>query len=199
MSFDKFSVLHQTFIKELYKKDEFSDVILQDEKIRQMSAELFNNLQHVSSEADIPNGLKDAANLAKRLGKPHYTFMIIEEPEENLFPVTQYELVKHIFQSLNSNPDNSVVITTHSPYILTAVNNLIQAGNVIASDVEKTPQVHHALGVNTSLQYEDIHAWALEKGNLRSMNDDEFQLISAAAIDDASDIINKDFETLLEI
>lgn len=199
LSFDKFSVLHQTFIKELYKKDEFSDVILQDEKIRQMSAELFNNLQHVSSEADIPNGLKDAANLAKRLGKPHYTFMIIEEPEENLFPVTQYELVKHIFQSLNSNPDNSVVITTHSPYILTAVNNLIQAGNVIASDVEKTPQVHHALGVNTSLQYEDIHAWALEKGNLRSMNDDEFQLISAAAIDDASDIINKDFETLLEI
>ena len=164
-----------------------------------MSAELFNNLQHVSSEADIPNGLKDAANLAKRLGKPHYTFMIIEEPEENLFPVTQYELVKHIFQSLNGNPDNSVVITTHSPYILTAVNNLIQAGNMIASDVEKTPQVHHALGVNTSLQYEDIHAWALEKGNLRSINDDEFQLISAAAIDDASDIINKDFETLLEI
>ena len=156
-------------------------------------------MQHISPEVDIPNELKKAANLANRLGKPHYTFMIIEEPEENLFPVTQYELVKHVFQSLNGNADNSVVITTHSPYILTAINNLIQAGNVIASDVNKTAQVHQSLGVNTSLQYKDIHAWALENGRIYSMNDDEYQLISAAAIDNASDIINKDFETLLDI
>ncbi len=199
LSFDKFNILHKTFIKELYKKDEVSDVLLQDEKIKQISAELFNNLQHISPEVDIPNELKKAANLANRLGKPHYTFMIIEEPEENLFPVTQYELVKHVFQSLNGNADNSVVITTHSPYILTAINNLIQAGNVIASDVNKTAQVHQSLGVNTSLQYKDIHAWALENGRIYSMNDDEYQLISAAAIDNASDIINKDFETLLDI
>lgn len=199
LSFDKFSILHKTFIKELYKKGEISDGILQDEKLKQISSDLFNSLQHISQEVDIPNELKAAANLANRLGKPHYTFMIIEEPEENLFPVTQYGLVKHIFQSLNGNSDNSVVITTHSPYILTAINNLIQAGNIIETDVNKTAQVHQALGVNTSLQYKDIYAWALEEGRLKSMNDDEFQLISAAAIDNASDIINKDFETLLEI
>lgn len=199
LSFDKFSVLHKTFIKELYKKEVLSDLILQDEKLKQITAELFNSLQHISSEVDIPTDLKKAADLANRLGKPHYTFMIIEEPEENLFPVTQYELVKHVFQSLNGNPNNSVVITTHSPYILTAINNLIQAGNIIETDVNKTAQVHQTLGVNTSLQYKDIHAWALEEGRLYSMNDDEFQLISAAAIDNASDIINKDFETLLDI
>ena len=199
LSFDKFSILHKTFIKELYKKEILSDVILQDEKLKQITADLFNSLQHISPEVEIPTDLKAAANLANRLGKPHYTFMIIEEPEENLFPVTQYGLVKHIFQSLNGNSDNSVVITTHSPYILTAINNLIQAGNIIETDVNKTAQVHQALGVNTSLQYKDIYAWALEEGRLKSMNDDEFQLISAAAIDNASDIINKDFETLLEI
>lgn len=199
LSFDKFSILHKTFIKELYKKEILSDAILQDEKLKQITADLFNSLQHISPEVEIPTDLKKAADLANRLGKPHYTFMIIEEPEENLFPVTQYGLVKHIFQSLNGNSDNSVVITTHSPYILTAINNLIQAGNIIETDVNKTAQVHQALGVNTSLQYKDIYAWALEEGRLKSMNDDEFQLISAAAIDNASDIINKDFETLLEI
>lgn len=199
LSFDKFSILHKTFIKELYKKEILSDVILQDEKLKQITADLFNSLQHISPEVEIPTDLKKAADLANRLGKPHYTFMIIEEPEENLFPVTQYGLVKHIFQSLNGNSDNSVVITTHSPYILTAINNLIQAGNIIETDVNKTAQVHQALGVNTSLQYKDIYAWALEKGRLKSMNDDEFQLISAAAIDNASDVINKDFETLLDI
>ena len=199
LSFDKFSTLHKTFIKELYKKDELSDVVLQDEKLKRITVDLFNSLQHITPEVVIPNNLKEAADLANRLGKPHYTFMIIEEPEENLFPVTQYELIKHIFQSLDSKPDNSVVITTHSPYILTAINNLIQAGNIIETDVNKTAQVYQALGVNTSIRYKDINAWALEKGELYSMNDDEYQLISAAAIDNASEIINKDFETLLDV
>lgn len=199
LSFDKFSTLHKTFIKELYKKEELSDVILQDEKLKKITTELFNSLQHITPEVEIPIELKKVADLANRLGKPHYTFMIIEEPEENLFPVTQYELIKHVFQSLNSNPDNSVVITTHSPYILTSINNLIQAGNVIETDANKTDQAYHALGVNTSLHYKEINAWALENGKLYSMNDNEYHLISATAIDNASEIINKDFETLLDI
>ena len=199
LSFDKFSTLHKTFIKELYKKEELSEVVLQDEKLKQITAELFNSLQHIRPEVVVPNDLKEAADLANRLGKPHYTFMIIEEPEENLFPVTQYELIKHIFQSLNSKPDNSVVITTHSPYILTAINNLIQAGNIIETDVNKTDQVYQTLGIDASISYKDVYAWALENGKLYSMNDNEFQLISASVIDNASEIINKDFETLLEI
>lgn len=199
LSFDKFSTLHKTFIKELYKEEDLSDVVLQDEKLKQITTELFSSLQHISPEVGIPNDMKGAADLVNRLGKPHYVFMIIEEPEENLFPITQYALVKHIFQSLDSKPDNSVVITTHSPYILTAINNLIQAGNMIETDVNKTMQVYQALGVNTSIKYKDINAWTLENGKLYSMNDDEYKLISAAAIDNASEIINKDFETLLDI
>lgn len=199
LSFDKFSTLHKTFMKEILKKEDLSDVMLEEEKLKQITSELFNSLQRISPEVDIPTDLKDAADMANRLGKPHYTFLIIEEPEENLFPVTQYELVKHIFQSLNSKPDNSVVITTHSPYILTAINNMIQAGNIIETDENKTPQVYDALGVHTSLQYKDIHAWALEDGKLHSMNDDEYQLVSATAIDKASDIINEDFDKLLSI
>ena len=199
LSFDKFSTLHKTFIKELYKEEDLSDVVLQDEKLKQITTELFSSLQHISPEVGIPNDMKGAADLVNRLGKPHYVFMIIEEPEENLFPITQYALVKHIFQSLDSKPDNSVVITTHSPYILTAINNLIQAGNMIETDVNKTMQVYQALGVNTSIKYKDINAWTLENGKLYSMNDDEYKLISAAAIDNASEFINKDFETLLDI
>lgn len=199
LSFDKFSTLHKTFIKELYKEEDLSDVVLQDEKLKQITTELFSSLQHISPEVGIPNDMKGAADLVNRLGKPHYVFMIIEEPEENLFPITQYALVKHIFQSLDSKPDNSVVITTHSPYILTAINNLIQAGNMIETDVNKTMQVYQALGVNTSIKYKDINVWTLENGKLYSMNDDEYKLISAAAIDNASEIINKDFETLLDI
>ena len=74
-------------------------------KLKQITAELFSSLQQVNNEVNIPEDLKDAANLVNRLGRPHSTFMIIEEPEENLFPSTQYELIKHIFVAINRNKE----------------------------------------------------------------------------------------------
>lgn len=199
LSFNKFSTLHETFIKKMFVTDEPAEKILNDPYLKKNLNDLLSVLYHINTEDNISNELKAAANLVNRLGKPHYTFMIIEEPEENLFPVTQYELTKHIFHSLNSKADNSVVITTHSPYILTSINNLIQAGNIIETDTDKTSQVYQALGVNTHIRYKDVNAWALENGEVHSMNDDEYQLISATAIDNASEIINHDFEKLLDL
>lgn len=199
LSFNKFSTLHETFIKKMFVTDEPAEKILNDPYFKKNLNDLLSVLYHINTEDNISTELKTAANLVNRLGKPHYTFMIIEEPEENLFPVTQYELTKHIFYSLNSNPENYVVITTHSPYILTSINNLIQAGNIIETDTDKTSKVYQALGVNTHIRYKDINAWALENGELRSMNDDEYQIISGTAIDQASEIINHDFEKLLDL
>lgn len=53
----------------------------------------------------------------------------IEEPEAHIFPTGQKHLVELISTIFNSSVNNiRFVITTHSPYILTAFNNLIQAG-----------------------------------------------------------------------
>ncbi len=61
------------------------------------------------------------------LFKTHFTNFIIEEPEQNLFPSTQKELVYNLIKNINLNPDHSLSITTHSPYILYALNNCILA------------------------------------------------------------------------
>jgi len=53
-------------------------------------------------------------------------FVVIEEPEAHLFPRAQKEIVEFISLFVNSN-DNNVMITTHSPYILTAANNLLDS------------------------------------------------------------------------
>ena len=199
LSFDKFTALHKAFVKEFYKKDEIPETILEDAQLKKITAELFSSLQHVSQEIIIPEKLKDAANLINRLGKPHSTFMIIEEPEENLFPSTQYELVKHIFSAINSNTENALVMTTHSPYIMTSINNLILAGNKIKNHEATEEQINSIIRSRAYINYEDVSAISILDGYIHSMKDDEFQLISATALDTASDIINNDFEKLLDL
>lgn len=62
----------------------------------------------------------------EQVGKPHFSNIVIEEPEQNLFPQTQAQLIFDILKMLNHERDN-LVITTHSPFILYAVNNCLLA------------------------------------------------------------------------
>ena len=64
------------------------------------------------------------------------TNFIIEEPEQNLFPKSQKDLIYYIFNKLNSEKDHSLLITTHSPFILYAINNCLM-GAVIADKLNE--------------------------------------------------------------
>lgn len=86
--------------------------------------------------------LKCAFNYSKaknNLFKTSRTKLIIEEPEQNLFPATQQMLVYYLLKSINNDLDHNLTITTHSPYILYAINNCIMASLVAdkLSDDEK--------------------------------------------------------------
>ncbi len=60
-----------------------------------------------------------------------YSNIIIEEPEQNLFPETQKELIYHILNKVsNSDKKHRLILTTHSPYILYALNNCMLGGLV---------------------------------------------------------------------
>ena len=130
--------------------------------------------------------------------RPHSSFLIIEEPEENLFPSTQYELIKHIVTMLDNGRDNTLVVTTHSPYIMTSINNLIQAQHVIDEDGNAKARLSEILSTTSYMSYDDINAWAFANGKLISIKDDELRLISAESLDAVSDSISSDFELLLD-
>lgn len=67
-----------------------------------------------------------------------YTQLFIEEPEQNLFPDTQQEFVYWLLDGMkNEGRNHSAVITTHSPYILFALNNCMMGGLVKKSIPEK--------------------------------------------------------------
>ena len=59
-----------------------------------------------------------------------YSSFVIEEPECNLFPEKQVELLKYLLQIVKSNK-RTLTITTHSPYLLSAMNNYLFAGTLV--------------------------------------------------------------------
>ena len=58
-----------------------------------------------------------------------YTQLFIEEPEQNLFPKAQKRFIYELLRLItNSDKNHCAVITTHSPYILYALNNCMMGG-----------------------------------------------------------------------
>lgn len=55
---------------------------------------------------------------------------IVEEPEQNLFPTSQWELLKSLLKFNNYNESNRLIMTTHSPYIVNYMSIVIQADNL---------------------------------------------------------------------
>jgi len=52
---------------------------------------------------------------------------IVEEPEQNLFPASQWEMLKSLLEFNNMNAGNKLIMTTHSPYVINYLSIAIQA------------------------------------------------------------------------
>ena len=45
----------------------------------------------------------------------------MEEPEQNLFPESQMKNFSFLLEAANVNDENKIVMTTHSPYVLSYI------------------------------------------------------------------------------
>lgn len=52
---------------------------------------------------------------------------IVEEPEQNLFPFSQWQMLQSLLEFNNMNTGNKLIMTTHSPYIVNFLSIAIQA------------------------------------------------------------------------
>lgn len=51
---------------------------------------------------------------------------IIEEPEQNLFPASQWQMMASLLEYNNLSEGNKLIITTHSPYLVNSLSIAIQ-------------------------------------------------------------------------
>jgi len=125
--------------------------------------------------------------------------IFLEEPEISIFPETQYELVKWIVNILSSNKeDNAIFIATHSPYILSSFNNLIQAHNAVVTNPQKAKSIAELLKTNKYTDFSELSVYEVQNGYVSDIKDYELHLINANGIDSVSDIIQSQYSKLLD-
>ncbi|MFI3197825.1 MAG: AAA family ATPase [Methylococcaceae bacterium] len=132
--------------------------------------------------------------------KSSKTFFI-EEPEAHLFPTSQKQIISLIATIYNAF-GHSFFITTHSPYILTAINNLVvgqDAYDKANGDTEKLKKLAKVFTTDELIRLEDVSAYTLNKGKLEPIIDMENRLIGANLLDAVSDEFDLAFGVATEI
>ena len=165
--------------------------------------EQYNDLQNLTSlPDDIKLQLRARIEMLKNDVLPCDIFL--EEPEISIFPETQYEFVKWIVNTLNSNGlDNSISIATHSPYILGAFNNLVYYSKV----VNENPNIKEDLSKHWNNQkmvdVKLFSAYSLNKKDgtfkCESLINPTTLIIGDNSFDKTSENIADDFEFMYSI
>lgn len=123
------------------------------------------------------------------------TYFIIEEPESHLYPASQKLITEFI--AIVKNAGNQVMVTTHSPYILGTMNNLLYA-NKISKQVEKA-KLGRIIEENRWIDFEELATYYVSEGVCKSCLDAEFEAIENEIIDGASEDIDKDYNAMISL
>lgn len=111
---------------------------------------------------------------------------IVEEPEQNLYPSSQIEVTKFLISCLNENVRNSLLITTHSPFVLSTLNNLLYASKINSKQVEN----QYKIDANF------CSAFLVQNGKIIDIFDKENKIIDTTVIDDCATLLNQQFDDL---
>lgn len=134
-----------------------------------------------------------------RLRSLYYkTNFIIEEPEQNLFPETQKDFIYYILSKLKADKDHSLIMTTHSPYILYAINNCLM-GNLISGKLTEEEK-NEFPSKNSWISQKLVNIYEIDKdnGTISSIKDEQtgtvnkhyFNKIMNAIMDEYYEMLN---------
>ncbi|MGL4956675.1 MAG: AAA family ATPase [Bacteroidales bacterium] len=149
------------------------------------------------------------SNIAKNYNKSAF-INIVEEPEQNLFPASQKEVLYKLLELNNYNAANKLILTTHSPYLISYLSLAVEAKSVEAKLVAaklkqqhkpEALQIDNIVPLQARLSSEQIVVYQIDEAtgkisNLKSykgLPSDENYLNEHLAE------INEQFSKLLEI
>ena len=118
-----------------------------------------------------------------RLLNPVKTTFIIEEPEQNLYPDTQLELIEKLTLLCQQERRHECTLTTHSPYIVNYFNILIN-------------QKKEGRG---NISVDDLNVFAVGKGgvqNLKSRNENGEWMIDTFDLTEQMQAIYNEYQSL---
>ncbi len=91
------------------------------ERFKTLAAEIYSNESLTSEQRRAA-----LSTISSKFNKTAF-INIVEEPEQNLFPSSQWEMLKKLFEFNNMNTGNKLIITSHSPYLVNYISIAVQA------------------------------------------------------------------------
>lgn len=164
---------------------------------------LEKRVAEIMQDEDLSDSIKDMmirqlsyANRYDRL------INIVEEPELNLFPRSQMEVLKSLVLNNASSDENMLVFTTHSPYSLAIINTMIMGAKAYANaNEELRNRIKSILPVKYQINDDDIAAYRLSSSDAiycQSVINPNTGLVSKNELDSASDDIMRVFNSLYQ-
>lgn len=135
------------------------------------------------------------------LQKREFSSYVIEEPECNLFPDKQIDLLSYLIKNI-SGTKKTLTITTHSPYILSAINNYLFAGSIIKeAGTNAKEEIKELVGDIPILRREkcSIYSLGLDINDGQYCKDiitSDTSMIDTNSLDEISYKLGKEFDAL---
>jgi predicted ATPase len=133
---------------------------------------LFQAAQDINMELSITSSMvKELATLAlylRYLAKPG-EWLIIDEPEMNLHPEAQVLLTE--FLAMLVNAGLPVLITTHSPYIVDHLTNLMKAAE--SNEPEAIQEKFYLKNKNAFIPKDNVSVYLVDQGKTENVLDED--------------------------
>lgn len=108
---------------------------------------------------------KECLKLYENFTRTAYSDIYLEEPEQNLFPLTQVELVQSLLKNASMHSDG-LFIATHSPYLLYAINNYM-LGYIVRDRLQDDDRK------DCFVDPQNVAAWELRNGTVTPLQDED--------------------------
>jgi AAA15 family ATPase/GTPase len=122
-------------------------------------------------------------------------FTVIEEPEAHLFPKAQKNMM-YLLTLVANQGTNQLMLTTHSPYILTPLNNLLLA-HKIGQDKQKA--VEKIVDPDLWIDPDRFECYYVDNGSIRSVMDRDTGMMNLDELDAVSSMLNEQYDRLEEL
>lgn len=186
----------KSILNSLYSREKDKDILLHHDSRRVNLTNASSGQQEILPLLIIIQVLIYSPDFSKD------SVVYIEEPEAHLSPNAQNLVVKLLAMLYNySKGEIQLIITTHSPYILSSFNNLLYAGYLLGNtDQSESKEITDIIPGSQILDPSCIRAYSLtENKEIISIIDPETQLIAQNILDDVSNAISVEFGNLMKL